>query len=80
VHGGQTVVWDVRTTPDVVSVDARVSLYALELQKESAGHFGLSFAVPSGVPWFFHGTYDLDVRAHSASGETAHRSVSLTFQ
>jgi hypothetical protein len=80
VHGGESVVWDVRTTPDVVSVDAQVSLYALQMEKQSAGHFALSFAVPSNVPWFFHGTYDLDVRAHSESGEVAHRSISLTFE
>lgn len=80
VHGGDSVVWDVRTTPDVVSVDARVSLYALQMVKQSAGHFALSFAVPSGTPWFFHGTYDLDVRAHTESGEVAHRSISLIFE
>jgi hypothetical protein len=80
VHSGDSVVWDVRTTPDVVSVDVQVSLYALQMVKQSAGHFALNFAIPSSVPWFFHGTYDLDVRAHTQSGEVAHRSISLTFE
>jgi hypothetical protein len=80
VHSGQSVVWDVRTTPDVVSVDAKVSVYGLKLVKQAPGHFGLSFAIPNGVPWFFHGIYDLDVSAHSNTGEIAHRSISLTFE
>jgi glucose/arabinose dehydrogenase len=80
VHSGQSVVWDVRTTPDVVSVDAKVSVYALQFVKQAPGHFGLSFAIPNGVPWFFHGTYNLDVSAHSNSGEIAHRSISLAFE
>ena len=80
VHGGQSVVWDVRTTPDVVSVDARVSLYALQLHRRSPGRFFLSFQVPRGLPWFFHGNYRLDVRAHSAQGAIVHRSISLDFQ
>lgn len=80
VYGGQDVVWDVRTTPDVVSVDARVSLYALQLHKRSPGRFFLTFRVPNGLPWFFHGNYTLDVRAHSAKGEIVHRSIALDFK
>ncbi len=80
VHGGDSVVWDVRTTPDVVKVVARTSLYALSLNRVAPGHFTLSFAIPSGVPSFFHGNYNLDVAANTSSGDTAHRQVSLSFQ
>jgi hypothetical protein len=80
VHGGDSVVWDVRTTPDVVKVVARTSLYALSLNRIAPGHFTLSFAIPSGVPSFFHGNYNLDVAANTSSGDTAHRQVSLSFQ
>jgi hypothetical protein len=80
VHGGDSVVWDVHTTPDVVKVVARTSLYALTLNRVAPGHFVLSFAIPSGVPSFFHGNYNLDVAAGTSSGDTAHRQVSLSFQ
>jgi hypothetical protein len=80
VHGGDSVVWDVRTTPDVVSVVARTSLYSLPLNKVAPGHFVLSFAIPNNVPFFFHGNYNLDVAANSSTGDTAHRLISLTFE
>lgn len=80
VRGGDSVVWDVRTTPDVVSVVARTPLYSLPLNKVAPGHFVLSFAVPNNVPFFFHGNYHLDVAANSSTGDTAHRVVSLTFE
>jgi hypothetical protein len=80
VHGGDSVVWDVRTTPDVVKVVARTSLYALALNRVAPGHFVLSFAIPNGVPAFFHGNYNLDVAADTEAGDTAHRHVSLSFQ
>ncbi len=80
MHGGDSVVWDVRTTTDVVKVVARTNVYALPLNKVAPGHFTLSFAIPNGVPWFFHGNYNLDVAANTSSGDTAHREVSLSFQ
>jgi hypothetical protein len=80
VHNGQSVVWDVRTTPDVVSVDAKSSFYALQLQKHGPGRFGLTFTIPSAVPWFFHGTYPMEVSAYASNGARAQRSITLTFQ
>lgn len=80
VHGGDSVVWDVRTTRDVVRVVARTPFYALPLNKIAPGHFTLSFAIPNGVPYFFHRSYDLDVGASSATGDTVHRQISLTFE
>jgi PBP1b-binding outer membrane lipoprotein LpoB len=79
VHDGQAVVWDVRTTPDIVSVTATTTMIALPLQRFSPGHFGLTFAIPRGVPGFFHGTYNMDVSAVSAHGATLHRGIALTF-
>jgi len=80
VHGGDSVVWDVRTTPDVVSVVARTSLYSLPLNIVAPGHFVLTFAIPNNVPFFFHGNYNLDVAANSSTGDTTHRLVSLRFE
>jgi hypothetical protein len=80
VHDGQRVVWDVRTSPDVVSVTANVSAYSLPLVRQEAGHFALYFAIPANVPGVFHGTYNLSVVARTSSGATAARTVSVTFQ
>jgi hypothetical protein len=80
VHAGTHVVWDVRTSPDVVTVTAHVSTYSLPLVRQGAGRFGLTFSVPSNVPGFFHGTYSLDVIAKDGSGATADRTVSVSFE
>ncbi|GAC1441849.1 MAG: hypothetical protein NVSMB59_02960 [Vulcanimicrobiaceae bacterium] len=80
VHAGQTVSWDVRTTPDIVSVAASVSAYHLPLQRSGPGHFVLNFAIPPNVPWFFHGNYTLDVHGQTAGGAGADRQVSLSFR
>lgn len=80
VHAGEHAVWDVRTSPDVVSVTATVSVYTLTLVRRAAGRFALDFAVPSNVPGFFHGTYNLQIVARTESGATAARTVSLIFQ
>jgi hypothetical protein len=80
VHGGDAVKWDVRTTPDIVSVSAHVAAITLPMRRLSAGHFALTFAVPSGVPFFFHGTYDMDVQALTTGGQTLHHDISLVFQ
>jgi hypothetical protein len=80
VHGGEHAIWDVRTSPDVVSVTATVDAYTLTLVRRSAGRFGLDFAVPDNVPGVFHGTYNLQIVARSGTGATAARTVSVIFQ
>jgi hypothetical protein len=80
VRDGAHVVWSVRTSADVVSVTAQVSAYTLPLVRQAAGRFELAFAVPSNIPSFFHGTYNLLVTARSRSGATADRTVSVVFE
>ena len=80
VHDGDTVHWDVRTSPDVVAVSAKVATYGFNLQRSGPGHFTLGFAIPHGVPFFFHRTYTLDVVARDAAGATANTTISLAFQ
>ncbi len=80
VHAGESITWDVRTTADIVAVTAHVSAYTIPLKRTRPGHFGLSFTVPSNVPAFFHGTYNLDVTGETTRGATAKRTVSMTFQ
>jgi hypothetical protein len=80
VHEGDTVTWDVRTTSDVVAVDAKVQLASFELQRDRPGHFGLVFRVPAGVPPLFHGTYDIELTAHTSSGARATRTLEVRFE
>ena len=80
VHAGGTVAWLVLTTDDVTSVVAHVAAYSLPLQRVGPGRFALNFSIPPNVPGFFHGRYDLTVHAQNASGASAERLVSLTFE
>ncbi len=80
VHAGDNVVWNVRTTPDIVTVTAHVSAYTLPLQKLGPGRFALNFTVPANVPAVFHGTYALEVTATAGGGATAKSAVSMTFR
>jgi hypothetical protein len=80
VHDGDTLLWNVRTTPDVVDVVAHVTVYAFRLAKHGAGAYVLTFTIPHGVPGFFHGTYTLDLVARSATGAETSTKVPVTFQ
>jgi len=80
VHAGQSVTWDVRTTPNVVSVRAHVSAYSFPLAQTGPGLFAVSFTVPSNVPSMFHGTYQMNFQARTRDGATAERSVQVRFE
>ncbi|MGP6189706.1 MAG: hypothetical protein ACLPSH_06435 [Vulcanimicrobiaceae bacterium] len=80
VRNGDSVSWDVRTTPEVVSVDARVSFYDLRLVRRGPGRFGIVLYIPPGVPFFFHRQYQVTVTARDADGSTDSRSFSMSFQ
>ena len=80
VHGGDIVRRDVRTTANVVSVAAHVTLATLQLQRAEPGHFVLSFAIPQNAPGLFHGTYNVDVSATATDGAIATKTISMTFQ
>jgi hypothetical protein len=80
VHNGDSVTWNVHTTPEVVSVEARVAFYALHLGRTAPGRFALVFHIPAGVPFFFHRRYQVRVTARDADGTTDSRSFALSFQ
>ena len=80
IHSGDTVRWDVHTSPNVVSVAAHVTLATLQLQRTAPGHFTLAFVIPANTPGLFHGTYNVDVIAKANDGDTATKTISMTFQ
>jgi len=79
VHAGDTVRWDVRTTPDVSAVTAKVAAYGFTFVRVAAGHFTLAFAIPQTVPFFFHGDYHLAVVAAAPAGD-AEGTATIRFR
>ncbi len=79
VHAGDTVRWDVRTTPDVSGVTAKVATYGFTFVRVAAGHFTLAFAIPPAVPFFFHGDYRLAVIAAAPAGD-AKATATIRFR
>ena len=80
VHEGDAVTWKVRTTPEVVGVDARIGFYNLHMNRLAPGRFTLAFRVPHGVPFWFHRVYSVTVTARDANGTTDSRSFPFDFQ
>ncbi len=79
VHAGDTVRWDVRTTPDVSGVTAKVATYGFTFVRVAPGHFTLAFAIPPSVPFFFHGDYRLAVLAAAPAGD-AKATATIRFR
>jgi hypothetical protein len=80
VHAGDSVSFAARTSPDVATVVASVSAYKLNFARIAPGRFSLAFAIPPNVPFFFHGTYQLNVTARSLDGSSVSRAVTITFE
>jgi hypothetical protein len=80
VREGDTITWEVRTTRDVVAVEAHVRLASFPLQRDRPGHFEMVFRVPAGVPPFFHGTYAIELTARTATGASATRTLEVRFE
>ncbi len=80
VHAGESITFLVHTSPDVATVTATVSAYSLPLVRTAPGRFALTFAIPQNVPFFFHGTYAMNMIAREKSGSSASRTVDVTFQ
>ena len=79
-HAGDSVKWDAKVSPNVVSVTARVAVYTFTLYPVRYGHFGEVFLIPKDVPPFFRGNYGVTVTATTASGAATSRMISLTFE
>jgi len=79
VHSGETVSGDIKTSLNVASVEASIASFTVPVPKIGPGLFALSYTVPD-IPFFLHRTYAMDVSAHSTSGRTVHRSVSITIR
>jgi len=67
---------NVETSSNVASVEVRVAGYSMNMSKVGIGRFALMYTVPS-VPFFFNGTYSLQVIARNTRGDQAQRTLPI---
>ncbi len=79
LHGGDVMAGTVQTSLNTASLEARIANFSISVPKVSPGLFALSYTVPN-VPFFFHGTYSLDLIARNTAGVATKRSVPITIR
>lgn len=79
VHSGDTVSGTVVTSSNVASVEVRVAGYSASLPKIGVGRFALNYRL-GNLPFFVHGTYDMQVIARNARGDSARQSLPITVR
>jgi hypothetical protein len=79
VHAGDTVSGSVVTSSNVASVEARIANYSIGVPKVGVGRFSLRYVVPN-VPFFVHGTYQLEVIARNTAGTAVSTIIPITVQ
>jgi hypothetical protein len=79
-RAGDTIVWKVRTSNDVTSVNASATGFTIPLQRRAPGHFGTTFEIPAMMPPFFRGTYLIGIEARNAAGIKATSRLTLRVQ
>ncbi|HTJ28797.1 MAG TPA: hypothetical protein VMA36_21765 [Candidatus Limnocylindria bacterium] len=76
VSTGTKVAATVRTTPEVVSVVAKIAGQTIPVPKVGVGRFAGSTTVPL-IPPFFHGTYPVTFVAVNARGVSTQAAVNV---
>jgi hypothetical protein len=76
-RAGDTIVWRVRTSRDVVMVSANAFGVTIPFQRRGPGQFGTAFQIPAGMPAFFRRTYWVGIEARNAAGAKATSRLSL---
>jgi hypothetical protein len=78
VQSGDTIVGRVFASRNVASVEVRVANYGMTMTKVGAGRFELSYTVGS-LPFFVHGTYDMQIIARNTRGDAVSQTIPLTI-
>ena len=78
MQSGDTIVGSVLASPNVASVEVRVATYGITMTKVGAGRFELSYKL-GNIPFFLHGTYDMQIVARNTRGDTVTRTLPLTI-
>jgi hypothetical protein len=79
VHSGDFITGHVRTTSNVVSVEARVPGFSMRLAKKAIGRFELAYHVPD-IPFFLKREYEVEIIARNIDGKTDRRVLSVTLE
>jgi hypothetical protein len=72
LHPGDTIEAIVRTTPDIVSVEAHVAHFTFAIPQLEPGKFRQTGRVPK-IARFFHGTYHVTFVGRCSDGRTVEK-------
>jgi hypothetical protein len=76
VSSGDRVSGTVLTSSNVASVEVRIGGYGVTLNKVGVGRFSLAYTV-GNLPFFVHGTFQMQVIARNARGDAARTSLPI---
>lgn len=77
IRPGQTITGEVRTSTNVVHVDAKIEYRDVVMQQTAPGHFALRYTVPWFLPPWLHRAYTLQIVARSIDGVETVRDVPI---
>jgi hypothetical protein len=74
-------VWagEITTTTNTASLEARVAIFSLSLQRTAFGQFTFAIRVPA-VPWLYRGKRTLRLIARNAAGDAAVEELPIRFR
>lgn len=76
VSSGDHVSGTVLTSSNVASVEVRIGGYGVTLNKVGVGRFAMAYTV-GDLPFFVHGTFQLQVIARNSRGDKTQTSVPI---
>lgn len=79
MSSGDRVSGTVLTSSNVASVEARVAGMGVVLSKVGVGHFSLTYTL-GNLPFFVHGTYEMQIIARNTRGDAAQTSLPITVR
>jgi hypothetical protein len=79
LQAGQRLVGYVTTSSNVASVEVRVAMFGIGLNRIGVGRFALVYTF-AGVPWFLRGTYTMEIIARNARGDAVEETLPLTVR
>jgi hypothetical protein len=79
VGSGDRVSGTVLTSSNVASVEVRVAGYGMALNKIGVGRFTLEYTL-GNLPFFVHGTYQMQIIARNARGDAAQQTLPITVR
>lgn len=79
IHSGDKMSGDIRTTPNVKTVEIRIEGWGMPIPRQRPGLFAMSGQIPQ-LPFFVKGNYTLQVIARNASGLYTERDIPISLR